>query len=122
MISEEIELNRYLERHGEPDFEAGCPGHKVIASLGGSEVPQVAGWLAEAAPRASVAMRTDSPEGEKVTVTGAWDSEEEARLVCEEIESLQAKGHRSAGAHCHAWPASGESIQLSSPNNIKALA
>ena len=39
-------------------------------------------------------LRTDSPEGEKVTVTGAWDSEEEARLVCEEIESLQAKGHK----------------------------
>ena len=31
--------------------------------------------------------------GEKVTVTGAWDSEEEARAVGEEIEQLQRDGH-----------------------------
>ena len=31
--------------------------------------------------------------GEKVTVTGAWDSEEEARGVGEEIEQLQRKDH-----------------------------
>nr|WP_185985178.1 UvrD-helicase domain-containing protein [Aureimonas mangrovi] len=34
-----------------------------------------------------------SPEDEKVTVTAAWDSEEEARAVGEEIEQLQRKGH-----------------------------
>ncbi|MFD2237339.1 ATP-dependent helicase [Aureimonas populi] len=33
------------------------------------------------------------PEDEKVTVTAAWDSEEEARAVGEEIEQLQRKGH-----------------------------
>ncbi|MBS7704289.1 ATP-dependent helicase [Chelatococcus asaccharovorans] len=38
-------------------------------------------------------LRTDDEPGEKVTITGAWDSEEEARLVGEEIEALQAKGH-----------------------------
>ena len=31
--------------------------------------------------------------GEKVTVTGAWDSEEEARSIGEEIEELQRAGH-----------------------------
>ena len=31
--------------------------------------------------------------GEKVTVTGAWDSEEEARSIGEEIEELQRGGH-----------------------------
>ena len=31
--------------------------------------------------------------GEKVTVTGSWDSEEEARSIGEEIEELQRKGH-----------------------------
>jgi DNA helicase-2/ATP-dependent DNA helicase PcrA len=38
-------------------------------------------------------LRTEDEPGEKVTITGAWDSEEEARLVGEEIEALQSKGH-----------------------------
>ena len=55
----------YLERHGEPDFVAGCAGHRLVTGLDGSaEVPQLAGWLAEVAPRATVAMRTDSPEAQ----------------------------------------------------------
>ena len=36
---------------------------------------------------------TEDDAGEKVTVTGAWDSEEEARLICDEIEALQHKKH-----------------------------
>jgi DNA-binding transcriptional LysR family regulator len=54
----------YLERHGEPDFGAGCAGHRLVASLDAAEVPQLAGWLAEIAPRATVALRTDSPEAQ----------------------------------------------------------
>ena len=38
-------------------------------------------------------LRTDDVPGEKVSVTGAWDSEEEARAVGEEIEQLQREGH-----------------------------
>jgi DNA helicase-2/ATP-dependent DNA helicase PcrA len=38
-------------------------------------------------------LRTEDVPGEKVTVTGAWDSEEEARSVGEEIEELQRGGH-----------------------------
>ena len=37
-------------------------------------------------------LRTDDVPGEKVFVTGAWDSEEEARSVGEEIEELQRGG------------------------------
>jgi DNA helicase II / ATP-dependent DNA helicase PcrA len=37
-------------------------------------------------------LRTDDVPGEKVTVTGAWDSEEEARAIGEEIEQLQREG------------------------------
>ena len=37
-------------------------------------------------------LRTDDVPGEKVFVTGAWDSEEEARSVGEEIEQLQRGG------------------------------
>jgi DNA helicase II / ATP-dependent DNA helicase PcrA len=39
-------------------------------------------------------LRTEDAEGEKVSVTGAWDSEEEARSVGEEIEELQRERHR----------------------------
>ncbi len=38
-------------------------------------------------------LRTDDVPGEKVSVTGAWDSEEEARAVGEEIEQLQRDKH-----------------------------
>jgi ATP-dependent DNA helicase UvrD/PcrA len=38
-------------------------------------------------------LRTDDVLGEKVTVTGSWDSEEEARAIGEEIEHLQRAGH-----------------------------
>src|SRR5256886_919836 len=38
-------------------------------------------------------LRTEDEPGEKVAVTGAWDSEEEARAIGEEIEELQRAGH-----------------------------
>jgi DNA helicase-2/ATP-dependent DNA helicase PcrA len=38
-------------------------------------------------------LRTEDEPGEKVTVTGAWDSEEEARAIGEEIEQLQRNDH-----------------------------
>jgi DNA helicase-2/ATP-dependent DNA helicase PcrA len=39
-------------------------------------------------------LRTEDAPGEKVTVTGAWDSEEEARAIGEEIEQLQRAKHK----------------------------
>jgi DNA helicase-2/ATP-dependent DNA helicase PcrA len=38
-------------------------------------------------------LRTEDEPGQKVGVTGAWDSEEEARAIGEEIEQLQRGGH-----------------------------
>jgi DNA helicase-2/ATP-dependent DNA helicase PcrA len=38
-------------------------------------------------------LRTDDEPGEKVKVTGSWDSEEEARAIGDEIEVLQRQGH-----------------------------
>jgi DNA helicase II / ATP-dependent DNA helicase PcrA len=38
-------------------------------------------------------LRTEDEPGIKVGVTGAWDSEEEARAIGEEIEQLQREGH-----------------------------
>lgn len=37
-------------------------------------------------------LRTEDEAGEKVTITGAWDSQEEARLISDEIEAMQSKG------------------------------
>src|SRR6202171_99567 len=37
-------------------------------------------------------LATEEVDGEKVTVTGSWDSEEEARAIGEEIEELQRAG------------------------------
>ncbi|AMJ60618.1 ATP-dependent helicase [Bosea sp. PAMC 26642] len=37
-------------------------------------------------------LRTEDIDGEKVTITGSWDSQEEARLITDEIEAMQAKG------------------------------
>ena len=41
-------------------------------------------------------LRTDDVPGEKVSVTGSWDSEEEARAIGEEIEQLQRGGQSGA--------------------------
>jgi DNA helicase-2/ATP-dependent DNA helicase PcrA len=38
-------------------------------------------------------LRTDDVAGEKVAVVSAWDSEEEARSIGEEIEQIQREGH-----------------------------
>lgn len=58
----------YLERHGEPDFDAGCPGHRLIAWLDTEEVQPLARWLAEVAPRARAGLRTDNPEAQRQAV------------------------------------------------------
>jgi DNA helicase-2/ATP-dependent DNA helicase PcrA len=42
-------------------------------------------------------LRTEDELGEKVAVTGAWDSEEEARAIGEEIEQLQRQGEPNQG-------------------------
>src|SRR6266853_2907896 len=38
-------------------------------------------------------LPSEGEPGEKVTVTSAWDSEEEARVIGEEIEALARSGH-----------------------------
>jgi DNA helicase-2/ATP-dependent DNA helicase PcrA len=51
------------------------------------------GLIAKNESRLGKTLRTEDEPGEKVSITGAWDSEEEARLIGEEIEALQSKGH-----------------------------
>ncbi len=52
----------YLERHGELDFAAGCPGHHLITQLDDIQDSAQTGWLANLATRARIALQTSSHE------------------------------------------------------------
>ena len=54
---------------------------------------RLAGLISHNEGRLGKTLFTDGDDGEKPTVTGVWDSEEEARVIGEEIEQLQRKGH-----------------------------
>jgi DNA helicase II / ATP-dependent DNA helicase PcrA len=52
------------------------------------------GLIAHNRSRHGKTLWTDLKEGEKVVVRGVWDGQEEARIVCEEMQALHARGHR----------------------------
>ena len=52
-----------------------------------------AGMIAHNSGRLGKTLWTQAGEGEKVTVRGVWDAEEEARWVGDEIEALQRNRH-----------------------------
>src|SRR5262249_42133200 len=79
-------------------FEHDFPGAKVIRlernyRSTGHILAVASHLIAHNEGRLGKTLRTEEVPGEKVTVTGAWDSEEEARAVGEEIEDLQRQGH-----------------------------
>ncbi|MGE0522648.1 MAG: ATP-dependent helicase [Variibacter sp.] len=79
-------------------FEKDFPGAKVIRlernyRSTGHILNAAAYLIAHNEGRLGKTLRTEDEDGEQVTVTGAWDSEEEARQVGEEIEQLQRDGH-----------------------------
>ena len=79
-------------------FEKDFPGAKVIRLernyRSTAHILAAASHLiAHNEGRLGKTLRTEDEPGEKVTVTGAWDSEEEARSIGEEIEQLQRRGH-----------------------------
>jgi len=79
-------------------FEHDFPGAKVIRlernyRSTGHILASASHLIAHNEGRLGKTLRTDDVPGEKVSVTGAWDSEEEARAVGEEIEQLQRDGH-----------------------------
>ena len=79
-------------------FEAEFKGAKVIKlernyRSTGHILGAAAHLIAKNEGRLGKTLFTDDIDGEKPTVTGVWDSEEEARLVGEEIEQLQHKQH-----------------------------
>lgn len=78
-------------------FEHDFPGAKVIRLernyRSTRHILAAASYLiAHNEGRLGKTLRTEDEDGEKVTVTGAWDSEEEARAIGEEIEQLQRQG------------------------------
>jgi DNA helicase-2/ATP-dependent DNA helicase PcrA len=79
-------------------FEHDFPGAKVIRlernyRSTGHILGAASHLIAHNEGRLGKTLRTEDEPGEKVTVTGAWDSEEEARAIGEEIEELQRGGH-----------------------------
>jgi DNA helicase-2/ATP-dependent DNA helicase PcrA len=77
-------------------FEHDFPGAKVIRlernyRSTGHILAAASHLIAHNEGRLGKTLRTEDVDGEKVTVTGAWDSEEEARAIGEEIEELQRK-------------------------------
>jgi DNA helicase II / ATP-dependent DNA helicase PcrA len=79
-------------------FEHDFPGATVIRlernyRSTGHILAAAAHLIAHNEGRLGKTLRTDDVPGEKVFVTGAWDSEEEARAVGEEIEQLQRQNH-----------------------------
>ena len=80
-------------------FEHDFPGAKVIRlernyRSTGHILAAASHLIAHNEGRLGKTLRTEDVEGEKVTVTGSWDSEEEARGIGEEIEQLQRKGEK----------------------------
>ncbi|MGB8603737.1 ATP-dependent helicase [Bradyrhizobium sp.] len=80
-------------------FEHDFPGAKVIRlernyRSTGHILAAASHLIAHNEGRLGKTLRTEDVDGEKVTVTGSWDSEEEARAIGEEIEELQRAGHK----------------------------
>ncbi len=79
-------------------FEKDFPGAKVIRlernyRSTGHILAAASHLIAHNEGRLGKTLRTEDVPGEKVTVTGSWDSEEEARAIGEEIEELQRRKH-----------------------------
>ncbi|WP_407188080.1 ATP-dependent helicase [Bradyrhizobium centrosematis] len=80
-------------------FEHDFPGAKVIRlernyRSTGHILAAASHLIAHNEGRLGKTLRTEDEDGEKVTVTGSWDSEEEARGIGEEIEQLQRRGEK----------------------------
>lgn len=85
-------------------FDHDFPGAKVIRlernyRSTGHILAAASHLIAHNEGRLGKTLRTEDVPGEKVTVTGGWDSEEEARTVGEEIEQLQRDAREQGVDH-----------------------
>ncbi|RTL87870.1 MAG: ATP-dependent DNA helicase [Hyphomicrobiales bacterium] len=79
-------------------FEQDFPGAKIVRlernyRSTGHILAAASHLIAHNEGRLGKTLFTDGEEGEKPTLTGVWDSEEEARIIGEDIEQLQRRGH-----------------------------
>ncbi len=79
-------------------FEADFPGAKVIRleqnyRSTGHILAAASGLIAKNQGRLGKTLFTEGDSGRKVTLTGVWDDEEEARSIAGDIESLNKDGH-----------------------------
>jgi DNA helicase II / ATP-dependent DNA helicase PcrA len=79
-------------------FEHDFPGAEIIRlECNYRSTPHIlaaaSGLIAHNHSRHGKTLWTDLNEGEKVVVRGVWDGQDEARIVCEEMQALHAKGH-----------------------------
>ena len=79
-------------------FEHDFPGAEIIRlECNYRSTPHIlaaaSGLIAHNRSRHGKTLWTDLNEGEKVVVRGVWDGQEEARIVCETMQALQARGH-----------------------------
>ena len=85
-------------------FDHDFPGAKVIRlernyRSTGHILAAASLLIAHNEGRLGKTLRTEDVLGEKVQVTGAWDSEEEARAIGEEIEQLQREARERGEDH-----------------------
>jgi DNA helicase II / ATP-dependent DNA helicase PcrA len=83
-------------------FEHDFPGAKIVRlEQNYRSTPHIlaaaSGLIAHNAGRLGKTLWTESNEGEKIRLRAIWDSEEEARWIGDEIESLRRKGEVLAG-------------------------
>src|SRR5579875_942706 len=82
-------------------FEKDFPGAKIVRlEQNYRSTPHILGaassLIVQNEGRLGKTLWTEANEGEKVTLRGVWDGEEEARWVGDEIEALQHKGEKLA--------------------------
>ncbi|MGA7387071.1 MAG: UvrD-helicase domain-containing protein, partial [Pseudolabrys sp.] len=85
-------------------FDHDFPGAKIIRlernyRSTGHILAAASHLIAHNEGRLGKTLRTEDELGEKVQVTGAWDSEEEARAIGEEIEQLQREARERGEDH-----------------------
>ena len=83
-------------------FEIDFPGARIIRlernyRSTGHILSAASGLIAQNKGRLGKTLFTDGERGEKVTVMGVWDDEEEARAVTRDIEEYRKDGHRLNG-------------------------
>ncbi|MFD0987723.1 ATP-dependent helicase [Methyloligella solikamskensis] len=79
-------------------FEQDFPGAKVIRLERNYRstshiLGAASGLIAHNEGRLGKTLHTEEQSGEKVSLQGCWDDEEEARVIGEDIEQLQRQGH-----------------------------